>query len=259
MSQSYPALIDCHTHIGQLPGVVGDAYSADDLRYIADHQGASYMLASSASTSTIGRSRGMAEILDAVRRHGDRIGALLWVNPHDPGWPDDVPLAADHGFRGLKIHPVLDHYAVTREALDAVFACAREHSWPILTHADVDGTPMASACYEPLMVAYPDVVVILAHLRLGAIPLAKRHHNVYLDTTYVDAIMVEIGVDALGPEKILFGSDACEGFDVGHEPVRARPRRSYAGIIGQLRERGISDSALEKILHTNARFLFDIA
>jgi predicted TIM-barrel fold metal-dependent hydrolase len=93
-------------------------------------------------------------------------------------------------------------------------------------------------------------------LRWGAIPLAKRYENVYLDTTYVDARTVEIGVDALGPSKLLFGSDAAEGFEVGRTPGRVRPRRSYAALIEGLRERGISDVALEQICYRNARDLF---
>jgi predicted TIM-barrel fold metal-dependent hydrolase len=103
------------------------------------------------------------------------------------------------------------------------------------------------------------VVLILAHLRIGAIPLAKRHANVFLDTTYMDAQTVELGVDALGSEKIVFGTDAAEGFDVGHAPGKVRPRRSYASLIAGLRERGIPDNALEKILYQNARSIFHIS
>ena len=65
-------------------------------------------------------------------------------------------------------------------------------------------------------------------------------------------------MDALGPNKILFGSDAAEGFEVGRPPGRVRPRRSYAGMIQGLRERGISDAALERILYRNAQTLFNI-
>lgn len=251
-------LIDCHTHIGHLPGVVGDVYSPEDLVYICEHEGVSFMLVSSASATTIGQHRATDEVIAMVQEHGDRLGGMLWINPHDPEWASDVDRAAEHGFYGVKIHPVLDHYAVTRAALDGVFACAQEHRWPILTHTDVDGTSMAAVCYEPLIRAYPDVALILAHLRLGAIPLAKRYDNVYLDTTYMDPITVEVGVDALGPAKIVFGSDAAEGFDVGRTPGRVRPRRSYAGLIAGLRERGIPDAALEQMLYQNARTLFDI-
>jgi predicted TIM-barrel fold metal-dependent hydrolase len=251
-------LIDIHTHVGHLPGVFGDHYSAEDLCYIAEHEGARYMLASSASTTSISESYGLAEAIAMVQQHGDRLGGMFWVNPRDPAWPEHAAAAAKHGFYGIKIHPALDNYAVEPAALEAVFACARERRWPILTHTGNDGTPISAPCYEPLIRAYPDVLLILAHLRVEAIPLAKRYDNVYLDTTYVEPFMVEVGVDAVGAAKILFGSDAAEGFDVGHAPGRVRPRRSYASLIDGLKGRGLSDAALEQILYANAQRVFGI-
>ena len=251
-------LIDIHTHVGSLPGVFGDAYTAEDLCYIAEHEGASFMLVSSASTTTVHQAYGTAEAIEMVVKHGDRLGGMLWVNPRDPAWKADVARALQHGFYGIKIHPPLDHYAVERAALDEVFACAQEHHWPILTHADSDRTPMSSLCYEPLIKAYPDVVLILAHLRLEAMTLARRYDNVYLDTTYVDPLIVEIGVAAVGADKILFGSDAAEGFDVGHVPGVVRPRRSYAALLEGMVSRGISDKEMEKITYLNAKKVFRI-
>jgi len=258
MTQVDIPLIDIHTHIGTLPGAVGDIYYAEDLIHIAEHEGVRFMLASSASVTTIGRAYGMAQAIDMVQRYGSRLGGMLWINPHDPSWRDDVAPAVQNGFYGIKIHPALDNYMVTREALDDIFACAREHRWPILTHTGEDHTPTSALCYGPLIEAYPDVILILAHLRLEAIPLAKRHENVYVDTTYMDPARVELGVDALGASKILFGSDACEGFDVGRVPGRVRPRRSYASLIQGLRERGIAETALETICYHNARTVFGI-
>jgi predicted TIM-barrel fold metal-dependent hydrolase len=251
-------IIDVHTHIGRLPGVVGEAFTPADLCYIAEREGVRFMLTSSASVTTVSQRLGTLEAVEMVRSHPEKLGGMLWINPHDPAWQEDVPLAVENRFYGVKIHPVLDHYAVSQPALEAVFACAREHHWPILTHTDVDGSPMGAAPYEPLIRAFPDVTLILAHLRQGSIPLAKRYDNVFVDTTYMDSITVEVGVYALGPEKILFGTDAAEGFDVGHPVARERPRRSYAGIIASYRQRGIPDSALEKILSGNARRIFGI-
>ena len=251
-------LIDCHTHIGHLPGVVGEVFCPEDLVYIAKHQGVRFMLVSSATATTVSQCAATDEAIAMVERYGDRLGGMLWINPHDPTWQDDVERAVAAGFYGIKIHPTLDHYAVTPEALDEVFSCAQEHAWPILTHADSDGSPMSASKYEPLILSYPDVTLILAHLRLEAIPLAKRYDNVWVDTTYVDAMRVELGVDALGPSKILFGSDACEGFDVGHPTARERPPRSYAGILAGYRERGISEAVMEQICYTNAKNLFGL-
>jgi predicted TIM-barrel fold metal-dependent hydrolase len=251
-------LIDCHTHIGHLPGAINDVYTAEDLIYICEQEGVKFMLVSSASATTISQSYATAEAIAMVESYGERLGGMLWVNPHHPAWRSDVERAAQHGFYGLKIHPVLDHYAVDRAALEEVFASAREHGWPILTHTDVDGSPGSAARYEPLVKAYPDVILILAHLRLEAMLLAKRYENVYLDTTYVTPEMVEIGVDVVGADKILFGSDAAEGFDVGRLPGRSRPRRCYLDLIQGIRNRGISDADLQKITCLNARSVFDI-
>jgi predicted TIM-barrel fold metal-dependent hydrolase len=251
-------IIDVHTHIGRLPGVVGEFFTPEDLLYICAHEGVRKMLVSSATATTVSQHAGTLETVAMVQRGDDHLGGMLWINPHDPTWREDVPLAVQHGFYGIKIHPVLDHYAVTRQALDEVFACARQNNWPILTHTDVDGTSMSAECYWPLIQAYPDVTLILAHLRLGAIPIARRCENVYLDTTYMDAITVEVGVAALGPSKIVFGSDAAEGFDVGHPPANPRPRRSYAGLVAGLRERGISESDLTRILYQNAAAIFHL-
>jgi predicted TIM-barrel fold metal-dependent hydrolase len=254
-----PPLIDIHTHIGHLPGVVGEVFSPEDLCYILDHEGVRLMLASSASTTTISQEYGTTETIAMVERYGVKIKGMLWINPHDPDWPGIVSRINSQQFVGIKIHPVLDHYAVDFAALEPVFACARQHHWPILTHTDHDGTPMSALCYEPLIKAFPDVVLILAHLRLEAIPLARRYENVFVDTTYVDPLMVEVGLAALGPDKILFGSDAAEGFEVGHQVALERPRRSYAALVAALRQRGISEGELIKILFENALGLFKLS
>jgi predicted TIM-barrel fold metal-dependent hydrolase len=142
--------------------------------------------------------------------------------------------------------------------LENIFFTARQNDWPILTHTDQDGTSMSAICYEELARAFPDVVLILAHIRPGSIPIAKRYANVFVDTTYMEPWIVEVGVDALGAEKILFGSDAAEGFDVGHAVPRERPHRSHAALIQGLKDRGLPDPVLEKILFQNACDLFKI-
>jgi uncharacterized protein len=251
--------IDCHAHIGSLPGVVNDRYGAEDLDYIADHQGAAAMLVSSATATMVSQSVGTAETIEMVRQFGDRLKGMLWLNPHDPNWSDDVPRAVAHGFLGIKIHPVLDHYAVERAALDDIFDCAQEKGWPVLTHTGPDGSSTSAFRYEQLIRAYPQVRLILAHLRLEAIPLARRYENVYVDTTHVEPALVEMALPIVGPDKILFGTDAPAGFDVGHTVVRDRPRRSYGGIIGDLRAREIPDASLEKVLYHNAYELFGLS
>lgn len=253
-----PVIVDIHTHIGRLPGVVGEVVTAEDLLYIQEHEGVALMLVSSASSNTVSMRVGSTEMHAMLREHSQHLKGMVWINPHDPEWPELVNQVASENVVGIKLHPVLDHYAVEMRALDDVFALARKRGWPVLTHTDVDGTPMSAMRYEPLIRAYPDVVLILAHLRLEALPLARRFENVFLDTTYVEAPMVEIGLAVVGAGKLLFGTDAAEGFDVGHALGRIRPRRSYADIVVGLRLRGIGDADLVRICSENALALFDL-
>ena len=82
--------IDCHTHIGRLPGIVGDLYTAEDLGYIARNEGAAMMLASSATATMVSQAAATAETVDMVRRFGKTLRGVLWLNPNDPSWAADV-------------------------------------------------------------------------------------------------------------------------------------------------------------------------
>jgi len=251
-------VIDCHTHIGRLPGVVGDNFTAEDLMYIVRHEGVETMLASSATATMVSQTLGTTETIDMAMRFSANLKGMLWLNPNDPDWAADVPRAVAQGFVGIKIHPVLDHYNVDQAALDDIFGCAQEHHWPILTHTGNDGSASSALCYEGLVQAYPDVPLIMAHMRLESIPLARRYDNIYLDTTHGSPRIVELAEPIVGPDKILFGTDAPAGFDIGHPMPRKRPRRSYAEIIGDLLARDIPDAAMEKILGANTRVLFGL-
>ena len=251
-------VIDCHTHIGRLPGVVGDNYTAEDLMTIVQREGVKTMLASSATATMVSQALGVTETIDMAARFGEHLKGVLWLNPNDPDWAEDVPRAVAQGFLGVKIHPVLDHYAVDRSALDDIFGCAQDHGWPILTHTGNDGSSSSALCYEELIKAFPDVQLIMAHLRLEAIPLAKRYDNVYLDTTHARPRIVEMAEPIVGSERILFGTDAPAGFDVGHAMPRKRPPRCYAEIIGDLLALDIPDASMERILSTNTQRLFGL-
>ena len=70
----------------------------------------------------------------------------------------------------------------------------------------------------PLIKAYPDVKIVIAHLgspanyyhQLQAIYLAERFDNVYLDTSVGSDIFenLQLAVQRAGAEKLIFGSDA---------------------------------------------------
>lgn len=136
------------------------------------------------------------------------------------------------GLRGLKLH-----VTPTPEVLDTV----AELGIPILWHPRPD-----VSVFESVAKAYPTIDLILAHLgsdlsadwreHLAGIEMARRHPNVYLDTSAVVLTRyLEQAVRELGPEKIIFGSDEPE-VDCRLEIFKIRvlklPREQEALILG---------------------------
>jgi predicted TIM-barrel fold metal-dependent hydrolase len=117
------------------------------------------------------------------------------------------------GLRGIKLHS-MDGFP-SRELMDRI----SEYKIPVLAHSGMGLSPLV---YEGIIQSYPDIIIILAHLGfdlnwstmfsmpMSAFYLAKKYKNVYLDTaaaTWVQYIL-EQAVEEVGPDKILFGTDA---------------------------------------------------
>jgi predicted TIM-barrel fold metal-dependent hydrolase len=252
-------VIDVHTHIGRLPGHVHYAYSAEDLVGRLDAEGVRFALTSSGSSTTIGQRYGTREILAAAERFPERIGALVWINPYDPEWEADADNAADHGALGIKLHPKLDTYQVDFESLKDVFAFAQRRSLPICAHAETGD--LSAELYTPLVERYPDVFLILYHFNHGrpiaGILMAKRYPRVFVETCFAPREAIEAGLDLLGPEKIVFGTDAPIYFDVGRPmPVFDDRRRTFHDCTRDVEELVASPADRDLILAGNARKIF---
>ncbi|MGI9148773.1 MAG: amidohydrolase family protein [Chloroflexota bacterium] len=252
-------VIDVHTHIGRLPGHVNLAYTAEDLVGRLDAEGVRFGLTSSGSSTTIGQRYGTREILAAVERFPDRIGALVWINPYDPEWQVDAEQAANRGALGIKLHPKLDTYRVDFDSLADVFAFAGRRQMPICAHAE-DGEYSAEL-YAPLVERYPDVDLILYHINHGrpiaGILMAKRYPRVYVETCFAPREAIEASLSILGPEKVVFGTDAPIFFEVGHPtPMFNQRRRTFHDCTRDIEELAASTADRDRILAGNARRIF---
>lgn len=255
-------VIDVQTHIGRFPGHVHFRYSADELVACLDREGVRYALASSASSTTVGQSYGNAEMLAAVERFPDRLGLLVWINPIDPRWEADAASYAERGALGIKLHPVLDTYAVDHESLAPVFGFARRHGLPIVTHAE-DGLHTAER-YDSLAREFDDVPLVLYHFNarrpIAGILMAKKYPNVYLDTCFVPREAIEAGLDVCGPGKIMFGTDAPIFFDVGRTVpgIENGPPRTFHDCTRDVEELVRSPADRDLVLAGNARRVFKL-
>jgi len=150
---------------------------------------------------------------------------------------------AIEGFRGIKVYQVGCPY--DDERFGPAWEFARERGAPVLAHTwggDLTGLDKAAE-------QNPDVNFLAAHSGSAFayrpyIEAAQKCPNLYLDITYSreHTGMIEHFVERLGPDRIVWGSDApC--FSMSHQ-------------LGKILFARIPDEAKRKIIHTTAARLF---
>jgi len=147
-----------------------------------------------------------------ARRFPDRlIGFGILDLKGDPDAAQEVPrMVEEQGLLGIKFHNWLQAYPANSATLKPVYEQASRYRLPIIFHT---GTPPYT---EPAQVVewadeYPDVQFIIGHfgklIWLDAVRGAMKHSNVYLETSGAQVSDIEIAVEALGEERIVFGTD----------------------------------------------------
>ena len=150
-----------------------------------------------------------------VDRVSDRVPwltRLVWVRPGGPS-PDDVRRRLADGAVGLKLHPSFDEYPADTPGLDPYLEVAAEAGVPVTVHTAPG--PSDPDLVRSLAERFPRVPVVLYHTFLGlpegrrrAARHAQQLPNLYLETSWCRADEVRRLIDEVGPDRVLFGSDA---------------------------------------------------
>ncbi len=150
-------------------------------------------------------------------------------------------------FIGVKVHQSLSrHRFDTPEGMELAAEVAK-YRVPILVHT------FGSAIESPWNVlpaakAFPEVSFILGHMGGDAwwegARVGREAPNLYLElcSSWTDPEKVRAAIDAVGPERVLFGTDA-NLFAVSH-------------MVGAMEDAGLSDAELRLVMGENARHLF---
>ena len=183
---------------------------------------------------------------------GRFIGAIC-INPN---YPDAIPteidrFAGSNVMRAIKLHPALHNYPADGEQYKAVYEAAGKRRLPVASHTWAGDRRCAPKMYVPLAKEYPETTFILIHSggEIGpiveAIDAAKQSENIYLETSgSLTFRTVERIVEALGSERLLFGSDM--------------PFIDPAAQLGKVVYAPISEEAKLDILGRNAKRVFRI-
>lgn len=173
-----------------------------------------------------------AEIIDALQVYPERFVGVYIINP----WLGEELAAAEEaikhrGFRGLKLHPMLNAFPADHEVVDPVLKLARRLNVPVMFHTSF-GLRTEPARVAKVAARFPDVAIVMFHPGIGefhkdAIQAAREHANIYLDTAHADRAALQAFLEQVPPERILYGSDApwgrwAEKFDLVQELTKSK-------------------------------------
>jgi uncharacterized protein len=210
-----------------------------------------------------------AVMAEWLRARPDRFGAFASVQPlAGAAALEDLRRARDAGFCGVgEVFPAAQGFAMDDPAWRRVLAWAAGEKWPVNLHVpepagrDYPGYVAAPLRdYQRVARAHPRNLFIFAHWG-GLLPLLALNpavradlRNVYFDSA-ASPLLYEPRVyravaDAVGAERILFGSDY---------PLRVFPREQrepdFARPLAEARKSGLTNSELALMLGGNARKL----
>ena len=163
----------------------------------------------------------------AIRGY-DRLTGCAIINPRfgEKAVGELERCVREWGIKGLKLMPTFHGYPVGSAVVDPLVEKVRELKIPLTVHS-------GSWNAEPLQISvladrFPEVPIIMEHSGyrwyLGdALAAARRNPNIYLGLSILatETVMVLEIFKAVGPERMVFGSDAPAAYpDLAAEAIR---------------------------------------
>lgn len=155
----------------------------------------------------------------AIRENGweDRLLPYASVKP-GPGAPERLRALAAAGAKGIKLHPEMQRFFPDSPEAMEVYAECERLGFPVVFHAGRSGIegerlrPYAlMRHYEPAAAEFPGVRFIYGHGGArdleDAIPIVKRHRNVWLGISSLGLRQLDRAWQAVGADRLIFGSD----------------------------------------------------
>ncbi len=205
-----------------------------------------------------------------VRAANGHVHALCNIDPRDPGAPALLKREMAAGFRGVKLLPVNRCYRLSDPACRPFFEKAEELGAHIIVHYGVTVDPGGDLRYadptelSPVARDFPGLTFVVAHFGAGyldqVLKVGYQCPNVCVDSSgtnnWMDfmaypltlAEVFERCVTALGPERVLFGTDS----------NTTTPYRTWIAYAQRrtLEEIGLSDADRDLVLRGNAVRIF---
>ena len=157
---------------------------------------------------------GNVEIAEILKRYPDRFEAIAIIDPLKEGAVDELTkCVTEWGFIGLKLHPFMHCFLAYLPPVHPLVERAIELKIPVMVHS---GTAPHSHPLQIAMLAdmFPEATIIMAHMGLSetyacdARLAAKKYDNIILETSSLTNGYINMAIEEVGAERVMFGSDA---------------------------------------------------
>ena len=157
------------------------------------------------------------DLAHTLASNRDRLALFASV---DPSLGDPVDrlerMVASHRIQGLKLHPPLAGPHPLSPRMFELGSWAERRGLPIFVHAGTFPFPLHGhhddvADLEPFLRRIQDVPIVLGHIgwdqHRTVLDLARTYRHVHVETSWQPAAIIRQALDALGPHRVLMGSD----------------------------------------------------
>lgn len=192
------------------------------------------------------------ELIEILGKNKDRLFGLISINPHiaEKEFNSEVKRLMDTGlFKAIKLHTIGHSINPLLADSEKIYKTAEKYNIPVMVHTG-PGIPFAlPSMIRPAAKKYKNINFILAHAggsqiySPDAVFVASDFENVFLETSWTSIDDKKWFINALGSEKVLFGSDV-----PGNLPVE----------LFQYDLLNLNKDDLENILSKNAKRLLGI-
>ena len=145
----------------------------------------------------------------AYEQYPDFFVPFFRLNPHRD-YEKEFGRCVGRGFKGLKLHPVSQHFELDDERVVRLFHMAAEVDLPVLIHAGF-GMRRVVKPLLPTVEALPGLRLILGHAAMVEVREAAHafedHPNVLFETSVVGAKDLYVLFCSLDAGRICYGSD----------------------------------------------------
>lgn len=186
---------------------------------------------------------------DRLLNAGSRILALVTANPwRGEGALDELKRCQQLGATGLFLHPARQGFMPIEPVVEPLLQFAAEARWPVMFHT---GTFVNSDVLAVGEVArrFPHTPFILgcggfADMWFEIPGLMESAANVWLETSHILGNGIRSVMEGPGANRVVFGS--------------GEPSNRYACALNCLQNLDLDEATSRRVLHDNARRLFNL-